>query len=87
MDEACIPIKFDKVFWKIFVKELDLPKGKLPCNGEPVIELEWGWSAGLSDKTQLAEDAPTGKMTVCTTLSMAIELRDALNQIIAKHNR
>lgn len=37
------------------------------------------------DLKNYADDAPQGKESVRTTLDMAIDLRDQLNKIIAKH--
>lgn len=75
------------MFWNIFAKEVQLPKGEGPAGGEPAIELEWGWTAGISeqDMENHAEDAPTGKDSVFTTLSMAKELRRRLDEIITRH--
>ena len=77
------------MFWRIFVKELDLPKSQLPCGGEPAIELEWGWTADMTDEDleNLADDAPKDKDSVCITLSFARDLRDRLSEIIAKHDK
>lgn len=81
--ETHVPIGFDDVYWAIHATELDLPK-----ENDPIIQLEWGWAAGMSDEDMkdIAADAPTGKETVKTTLRMAIRLRDQLNVIIAKHS-
>jgi len=74
------------IFWKIYAKEIEHSKENGPATGEPVIELEWGWTAGMSEELlkKYADDAPQGKDSVQTTLSMAIELRDELNKIIYK---
>lgn len=75
------------MFWNIFPKEVQLPEGEGPAGGEPAIELEWGWTAGMSakDMENYADDAPTGKESVFTTLSGAKELRDRLDEIIVRH--
>lgn len=75
------------MFWNIFAKEVQLPEGRRPASGEPVIELEWGWTAGMTkkDMENYADDAPVGKDSVFTTVGMAKELRDRLDEIIAKH--
>lgn len=75
------------MFWRIYAKEMLLPEGKGPASGEPAIELEWGWTACMSeeDAENLADDAPTGKYGVTTTLGLAKMLRDQLNEIIARH--
>lgn len=52
-----------------------------------VVDLEWGWTAGMSeeDMKTLAPDCPRGHDFVRTTLRHAKLLRDALNEIIEKH--
>lgn len=77
------------MFWRIFVKELDLPESECPLHGGPVIELEWGWTGGMTEEEMedLADDAPRGKDSVCTTLDSARELRDRLSEIIAGHEK
>lgn len=74
------------MFWNIFAKEVQLPEGEAPAGG-PVIELEWGWTAGMTeeDMENYADDAPTGKDSVLTTLDMAKGLRDRLDEIISRH--
>ena len=80
--EHVVPIDPSDVFWKVYAKELDLPSEK-----STVIQLEWGWTAGMSEEEleNYAKDAPEGKASVLTTLEMATELRDQLNEIISKH--
>jgi len=75
------------MFWNIFAKEVQLPEGKNPAGGECAIQLEWGWTAGMTeeDMENYADDAPTGKDSVLTTVGMARELRDKLDEIIAQH--
>jgi len=75
------------MFWNIFAKEVQLPEGEGPASGGCAIELEWGWTAGMTEKDMenYADDAPTGKGSVFTTVDMAKELRDSLNEIIARH--
>lgn len=75
------------MFWNIFAKEVQMPKGEEPTGGGPAIELTWGWSACLSDEEaeNLSDDVPKGKDSVLTTLSMAKELRYRLDEIIARH--
>jgi hypothetical protein len=74
-----VPIHFDEIYWSIFpiIK-------KEPETGKTLIELQWGWTAGMSEAElkNIAEDAPTGYDKVTTTLEMAKELRDKLTEII-----
>lgn len=78
-----VPIDPDSIFWKIYAIERSDLKER-----EPVIQLEWGWTAGMSDEDlkNIADDAPQGKGMVQTTLSMAKELRDDLDKIISKYD-
>ena len=83
MKKRCeVPIDSSDIFWKIYVVERSDLDGR-----EPVIQLEWGWTAGMSDEQmqRRADDAPKGKGFVRTTLSMARELRDDLSKIIDQH--
>jgi len=75
------------MFWNILAKEVQMPEGEGPACGGPVVELEWGWTAGMSEEEagRCAADAPTGKDSVLTTLDMARGLRDRLSEIIARH--
>ena len=77
------------MFWNIFAKEVQMPKGEESFGGDPAIELSWGWTACLSDEEvenlSDADDVPKGKDSVLTTLSMAKELRHRLDEIIARH--
>ncbi len=75
------------MFWNILAKEVQLPEGEGSAGGGPVVELEWGWTAGMSEEEleNYADDAPTGKDSVLTTLSMAKGLRGRLDEIIARH--
>jgi len=79
-----VTIPASSILWKINVVERSDLKER-----EPVIQLEWGWTAGMSDEEleNYAEDAPRGKDVVQTTLSMAEELRDDLDKIIAQHRK
>lgn len=73
-----VSCKPDDIYWRIRV----LPKGSDGRN--QVIELQWGWSAGMTEeeRANIAEDAPDGCQSVKTTLDMAIMLRDDLNKVI-----
>ena len=79
--EYLIPIKFDDIFWEIQTKLLDEKNGD-----EPIIEMEWGWSAGLTKEEllQISEDDPIGKNGVRILLSQAKRLRNSLDKIIKK---
>jgi hypothetical protein len=80
-DALGVELKSSDMYWNIHAKEVDEnPK-------DPVIILEWGWTAGMTEEqlANYAEDAPTGKEQVKTTLSMAKELRDQLDNIIKQH--
>lgn len=85
MNDFIVPIKFDDMFWKIHAELLqDDSQGAKHAGNSNIIELSWGWTAGMTDEElkEYAEDAPHGKESVRTTLDMAKELRDDLTRII-----
>lgn len=57
--------------------------------GEWVVELQWGWTAGMSEEqlANWAEDAPRGYDCVLTNPEMAEELRDRLTKLLEKHKK
>jgi len=76
-----VEIKSSDIFWKVY----PIVIGK---NGKNVlVQLQWGWTAGMTeeDLERYADDAPRGYDCVTTTLDMAKELRDELDEIIEKH--
>ena len=77
-----VEIKPESIYWNIYAKEFIEKQEE-----EPVIILEWGWTAGLTEEqlANYAEDAPVGKEEVRTTLTQAKELRDQLDNIINKY--
>jgi len=81
-DALGVEIKPESMYWQVYAKELDNIQGE-----EPVIILEWGWTAGLTEEqlANYAEDAPMGREEVKTTLTMAKELKDQLDNIINKY--
>jgi len=81
-DALEVEIKPESIYWDIYAKELDNTQEE-----EPVIILEWGWTAGMTEAelANYAEDAPMGRSEVRTTLTMAKELRDQLDNIINKY--
>ena len=87
--ETEVVLDSSSIFWKIYAKEVQTPPNEQPADKQPIIQLEWGWTAGMSEKDleNYAEDAPQGKETVLTTLQMAEELRDQLNEIISRHEK
>jgi len=72
------------MFWRIHAKKVDMPDGEEPVGDIPVIELSWGWTAGMTSEelAELADDAPQGYESVLTTLDMLELLRDDLDGII-----
>ncbi len=87
IDGAYVPIESSDVYWAIYVTEPNLPEGQLPAGQKHAIQLEWGWTAGMSEEELkgIAEDSPMGKEHVRITLDMAEKLRDDLTAILAKH--
>ena len=80
-----IPISFDNIFWNIQVKQLEEKNRE-----EPIIELSWGWSAGMTDEEikeeqELDGDSPTHTERIRILLSQAAGLRDKLNDILEKY--
>ena len=76
-----IEIPISSILWYIIptVKEVD---------SEMVVDLQWGWTAGMSDQEVAetwADDAPRGYDSVVTSFDGAIELRDKLTALIDKH--
>jgi len=87
MEETHVPIHDEDVFWRIHAIEVEMSKDKRPAGGGRVIQLEWGWTAGMSeeDRKNYAEDAPDWKYSVKTTIDMAKMLRDELDELINKY--
>ena len=76
-----VEIKAGDVYWNI------VPKVTEKEGDGVLVELCWGWTAGMTEKDleNYAEDAPRGYESVTTNLDMVEELRDKLTEIIDKH--
>jgi hypothetical protein len=81
MEENFIPIKFDDIFWEVQVVETNKKN-----RDEPIVELQWGWSAGMTDKERKAmdEDSPSGYKSLPITLSAAKRLANKINALVEK---
>jgi hypothetical protein len=82
-----IPINDAEMYWDLHPVEVtDIPDGREPVGNDKVVAIEWGWSAGMTDDelTQIAEDAPSWKYSVKTTLPMAEEFYNRLGELIKK---
>ena len=80
-----VPIDDNGIYWVLKAREItDLPKNKQPCGGDPVVQVEWGWTAGMSDEelANIADDAPDWKYMVRTTLDSAEEFHKELGELI-----
>jgi len=87
MSQYHVPIDDNSIYWMLKAREITgLPKGKQPCGGNKVVQVEWGWSAGMSDEelANMADDAPNWKYSVRTTLEMAEEFHKELGDLIAR---
>ena len=85
--DTSIELSDDCMYWNLHAKEIiNIPAGKQPCGDEKVIQVEWGWTAGLTEDElkNLAEDAPDWKYSVKTTLPMAEEFYSRLGKLIKK---
>ncbi len=78
-----VPIREGDMFWKVYAKHDAEAQERHPAK-HPIIELSWGWTAGMSPEniSEMADDCPTGQYAVSTTLDFAKELRDNLDEII-----
>lgn len=78
-EENSVKISFNDIYWEIHAEVLKNTNEK-----EPIVELSWGWDAGIPEEIlkDMAEDAPSGHESVRITMSQAIRLRDKLNEII-----
>ena len=81
MEENFIPIKFDDIFWEVQVVKTDRKN-----HNEPIIELQWGWSAGMTDEERknIDEDSPNGYKSLPITLSAAKRLANRINTLVRK---
>ena len=81
---TCIQIDDNSIWWVLHAKEVILPKNKMPYGGDKLVQIEWGWSAGLSDEDtkNLADGAPDWKYAVQTTLTDAIQFHKELGSLI-----
>jgi hypothetical protein len=81
MSETEVSLRFDDVFWNIVPIAIDCKDNGI------LVELQWGWTAGMSEEeiARLAEDSPQGCESVTTTLEMAKELRDKLDEIVKRY--
>lgn len=81
MSDHLVEIKAEDVYWNI------VPIVKEKEGDGVIVQLQWGWTAGMSEKDleNYADDAPRGFNSVTTNLDMIEELRDKLTEIIDKH--
>lgn len=81
MEENFIPIKFDDIFW-----EVQIVKTNRKNFDEPIVELQWGWSAGMTDEERKAmdDDSPSGYKSLPITLSAAKNLAHRINMLVEK---
>lgn len=81
MEENFIPIKFDDIFW-----EVQIVKTNRKNFDEPIVELQWGWSAGMTDEERknVDEDSPSGYKSLPITLSAAKNLAHRINMLVEK---
>lgn len=86
-DPTHVEIRSADIYWEqIHVREIT-DKMERPANQPVGIQLEWGWTAGMSeeDLKNVAEDAPQGFDVLRITLSGAERLVERLQEVIAKH--
>ena len=83
-DPCIVEVKSSDIMWNILVKKTDRIEWD-----EPVIELSYGWTAGMTKEeiAELPDDCPSGHATVCIMLKQAIALRDRLNEIIGTETK
>lgn len=76
--KTAVKINSDSILWNV------RPIIKKPNYERTVIELQWGWTAGMSetDLERLADDCPRGYDSVATDYRAVKGLRDDLNRII-----
>jgi len=82
MAEECkVEIKSSDILWRVFVS-----KSEQVEYGYPLVELSWGWTAGMTKQEveELDDDVPSGHHTLQLQLKDAIELRDRLTEEIGK---
>jgi hypothetical protein len=75
-----VKVPFASVYWNIEA----YPQREDKTNN-PLVRLEWGWGAGLTDEQRKIDEEnniPSSCETVTTTLEMAKELVERLNKII-----
>jgi len=75
-----VPIDDNSIYWMLKARKIEQP-----C-GDKVVQVEWGWSAGMSDEelANTAEGSPNWKYSVRTTLDMAEEFYKELGDLIAR---
>ena len=77
------------ILWNVFASFVKDDRGdKCFEGGEPVVQLEWGWTTGMTPAqvAECAEDAPKGKDFVQLTFTDAVSLRDKLNELITEYH-
>jgi len=82
-----VPIDDNSMFWMLHAREITgLPKGKQPGGGGKVVQVEWGWTAGMSEEeiANIADDAPDWRYSVRTTLDMAEAFHKELGELITQ---
>jgi hypothetical protein len=79
--EFLIPIMFDDIFWEVHVVETNKKS-----RDEPIVELQWGWSAGMTDEERkiMDKDSPSGYKSLPITLSAAKRLANKINVLVEK---
>ncbi len=85
--QYAVPIDDESIYWMLHSREIvGLPTKHLPIGGSKVLQIEWGWSAGMSDEqlANLADDAPNWMYSVKTTLDMAEQFHKELGELITK---
>jgi hypothetical protein len=73
------------ILWRVFPSLIKEDDGRLYLEADqPVIQLAWGWTAGMSPKElmDIAEDSPRGSSEVQVLYEDAVWLRDQLNELI-----
>jgi hypothetical protein len=76
--EFLVPIKFDDIFWEVHVVKTNRKNFN-----EPIVELQWGWSAGMTEEERqnIDKDSPNGYKSLPITLSAAIRLANEINNL------
>ncbi len=87
MSDSHVPIDADEVYWEVEVIDHGDVGHKGPIGGGPMIQLQWGWTAGMTaDQLKyVADDAPTGYDHMNITLEGAKRLREKLDILIRRH--